>query len=65
VPVNDVRRRFDRSLTNLARHYLPLADEWSILDNSGTAPRLVAEGTSAGARVMDEVVFAAISSRHT
>lgn len=63
VPADDVRRRFERSLTNLARHYLPLADEWSILDNSGAAPRLVAEGTSAGTRVMDEGVFAAISSR--
>jgi predicted ABC-type ATPase len=65
VPAADLRRRFERSLTNLARHYLPLADEWSILDNSGSTPRLVAEGTSTGARVMDERGFAVINSRCT
>ena len=63
VPAVDVRRRFERSLTNLARHYLPLVDEWSILDNSGPAPRLIAEGTGLGAKVMDEQLFAAINSR--
>jgi len=65
VPADDVRRRFERSLTNLARHYLLLADDWSILDNSGSAPRVVAEGTSAGFIVLDEEVFAAIRSKRT
>ena len=41
VPAADVRRRFERSLRNLHRQYLPLADEWRILDNSGELPRLL------------------------
>jgi hypothetical protein len=53
------------SLTNLARQYLPLADQWSILDNRGTVPHLLAEGTGDGARVMDERLFAVITSRRT
>jgi predicted ABC-type ATPase len=62
VPAADVRRRFERSLRNLARHYLPLADEWRILDNSGSLARLVADGTPAGTRVLDETIFSAIDS---
>ena len=65
VPAADIRRRFERSLTNLARHYLPLADEWSIADNSGTPSRLIAAGTTGHATVVDERLFAAITSRRT
>jgi predicted ABC-type ATPase len=62
VPAADVRRRFERSLRNLVRQYLPLADEWRILDNSGSLPRLVADGTPTGTRVLDETIFSAIDS---
>ena len=65
VPDRDIRRRFARSLINLARHYLPLADRWSVFDNSSTAPRLLAEGASDGARVIDVKVFDEIMSRRT
>ena len=44
VPEATVRRRFKRSLDNLFGLYLPLADDWSIWDNSGIHPQLVAEG---------------------
>ena len=63
VPVADVRRRFERSLINFVTHYLPLADEWTILDNSGFRPRLIADGTAHGVNVLDEPVFAEINSR--
>jgi predicted ABC-type ATPase len=65
VPAADVRRRFERSLTNLARHYLPLADELSIVDNSGPPSRLIAAGTKEHLTVVDEGLFAAITSRRT
>ena len=65
VPAADVRRRFERSLINLARHYLPLADEWSIVDNSSTPSHLIAAGTPEHVTVVDEGLFAAIASRRT
>lgn len=37
VPSDVVRRRFGRSLNNLFTLYLPLADEWTLFDNS-TSP---------------------------
>jgi predicted ABC-type ATPase len=62
VPAADIRRRYTRSLYNLMCHYLPLADEWTIFDNSGRAPRLVADGTAGHARVVDESVYQQIQS---
>lgn len=34
VPANVVRRRFGRSLNNFFSLYIPLADEWTLFDNS-------------------------------
>ena len=51
-----------RSLHNLVCHYLPLADEWTIFDNSGREPRLVADGTGGHARVVDEALYHRIQS---
>ena len=34
VPSNVVQRRFGRSLSNFFTLYLPLADEWTLFDNS-------------------------------
>lgn len=44
VPEGDVRRRYRRSLVNLFGLYMPLADDWTIYDNSGPAAVLVATG---------------------
>jgi len=41
VPREDVVRRFDRSLEHFERIYRPLADRWSVYDNSGRAPVLL------------------------
>ena len=40
----DVLRRFDRSRKNFENVYRPLADAWSVYDNSGESPTLIAEG---------------------
>jgi predicted ABC-type ATPase len=41
VPRRDVLRRFDRSWTNFERLYRPLAESWSVYDNSGPKPVLL------------------------
>lgn len=43
VPASDVLRRFTRSWTNFQRSYRLLADEWTVYDNSGDKPLLVAQ----------------------
>ena len=37
VPAEVVRRRFGRSVNNFFNLYVPLADEWTLFDNS-TSP---------------------------
>ncbi len=44
VPRVDVIRRFQRSFHNFQTLYRPLADTWSVYENSGDAPRLLEEG---------------------
>lgn len=43
-----VRRRFQRSASNLFRLYMPLAESWRVYDNSGSHPKLVARRLSSG-----------------
>jgi predicted ABC-type ATPase len=41
VPRGDVIRRFGRGWANFQSIYRPLADAWSVYDNSGDRPRLL------------------------
>jgi predicted ABC-type ATPase len=43
VSAADVRRRFSRSWMNFQNSYRLLADEWTVYDNSGDKPRLLAQ----------------------
>ncbi len=42
VPEPVIRRRFDRSLKNFFVHYRQLANSWTLFDNSGERPIVVA-----------------------
>ena len=41
VPKKDVERRFARSWRNFVLLYRPLADRWTVFDNSGTTPQFI------------------------
>jgi predicted ABC-type ATPase len=43
-----VRRRYNRGLINLFGLFRPLATTWTVCDNSGTEPVVVAQGTASG-----------------
>ena len=44
IPREDVLRHFERSRRNFEDVYRPLADEWSIYENSGKTPQLLESG---------------------
>lgn len=44
IPRADVIRRFERGWSNFLDIYRPLADRWTIYENSGAAPKLVEHG---------------------
>jgi len=49
VPESKIRRRYVAGLKNLLRLYLPLADTWQVVDNSGVqSPGCIAIGRTHG-----------------
>ena len=60
IPEPVVRRRFHKGLSHLFRLYRPLLDSWTLFDNSGLPPRLVAWEVGGKLHVFDETVFARI-----
>jgi predicted ABC-type ATPase len=57
IPEVIVRRRFGRSLPNFLRVYKPLADSWTIFDNSGDVPKMIAFGESGKLEILDPNLF--------
>ena len=41
IPVDDIKRRFERSWINFQALYRPLADEWIVFDTSGSQPVII------------------------
>jgi predicted ABC-type ATPase len=57
VPAETVRRRFERGLYNLFHLYSPLADSWTIFDNSEPVPLVIAKETAGVLKVIDGKLF--------
>jgi len=44
IPDETIRKRYGLSIHNAVNLYIPLADEWTLCDNSMEEPRLIASG---------------------
>ncbi|HTU23870.1 MAG TPA: AAA family ATPase [Pirellulales bacterium] len=65
VPEATIRRRYDAGLRNLVQLYVPLADSWQVLNNSGSGlPSRIAAGSVRGAaKVHDPLTWRAIQEK--
>lgn len=54
VPVQDVLRRFNRSISNFFKLYQSLADSWMLFDNAGVIPILIAERKNSKIKIINE-----------
>jgi predicted ABC-type ATPase len=61
IPVEAIKRRYPKSLGNLFRLYLPLADHTLIFDNSGDRAALVAEIEGRRRRIADPGLYSFIT----
>ena len=43
VPLDTIKRRYERGLSNFFNLYIPLIDEWAFYDNSDNFPDLIGE----------------------
>ena len=57
IPEGTVSRRFGRSLANFLSVYRPLADSWTIFDNSGNVPEMIAIEESGEIEILDPDLF--------
>jgi len=57
IPEAIVRRRFGRSLPNFLRVCKPLVDSWTIFDNSGDVPKMIAFEESGQIEILDSDLF--------
>lgn len=46
IPETTIRRRFKAGLNNFHQLYSPLANSWSLYDNSGNEPKLISRGVN-------------------
>jgi predicted ABC-type ATPase len=46
IPESDIRRRFDRGLVNVEKHYRSVVDAWQVFDASQWPPVLIDNGVN-------------------
>ena len=64
VPEPIIRRRFDRSMQNFILYYRPLAKGWTLFDNSGAIPSVIASESDEKIRIMDKSIYSALVKRY-
>ena len=64
VPEPVIRRRFDRSIQNFLLHYRPLARVWTLFDNSGEIPEVIALERDETIRIIDRSTYTALVKRY-
>jgi len=63
VPVQDVKRRFGRSMKKFFVNYRLLADQWMLFNNSQPKPRIIARKQNAYIDVIDKSLFEEITKK--
>jgi predicted ABC-type ATPase len=64
VPEAVIRRRFDRSMRNFLFHYRSLAKMWTLFDNSGEIPNVIAFQRDETIRIIDRSAYSELVKRY-
>ena len=64
MPETVVRRRFDRSVRNFLLYYRPLAKSWTLFDNSGQIPTVIALEKDKAVRIINGDTYNALVKRY-
>ncbi|MBU1122759.1 MAG: hypothetical protein ABIH71_07610 [Candidatus Omnitrophota bacterium] len=60
VPKEDVKRRFERSISNFFKTYRLLVDSWMIFNNAEIKPELVVKKDNGNIDIINEELFVKI-----
>ena len=61
IPEVEVRRRFDKGISNFFHFYQPVVDRWIIFNNSGDVPEVIAFEESGKLEIVDSDLFGLLS----
>lgn len=61
VPIEDIKRRFKRSIERFFKDYRLLADKWILFNNAGAKPAIVAKKENDHVDVVERDLFAKIT----
>jgi len=64
VPVQIVRRRFERSIHNFFVQYRAIVHSWILFDNSGTVPNVIAAMRDGEISIMQGELYAELAARY-
>jgi predicted ABC-type ATPase len=64
VPEAVIRRRFDRSIHNFLLRYRSLGDSWTLFDNSGATPAVIAFEKQGSTSIMNREVYDSLIARY-
>jgi predicted ABC-type ATPase len=64
VPEPTVRRRFERSISNFFQPYRDLADSWTLFDNSGDWPEIIALEEEGRVRIIQNDLYGRLVARY-
>ena len=64
VPEPVIRRRFDRSMENFLLPYRPLAEVWTLFDNPGKTPKMIALERDKTICIIDKGTYTALVKRY-
>ena len=57
VPIEDIKRRFERSTEKFFKNYRLLADKWILFNNAETKPKIIARKQNAHTDIVDRDLF--------
>lgn len=63
VPIEDIKRRFERSMEKFFKEYRLLADKWIFFNNAGIAPKIIAKKQNAHIEVVNQGLFTKITKK--
>ena len=63
IPMDVIVRRYYRGIYNLYNLYMPVCDEWTLIDNKDLNPGLIAKYDSFGKMIVDEKTWKTMLSK--
>ena len=57
IPVDVINRRYYRGIYNLHNLYMPVCDEWTLVDNMDLAPEVIAKSDSFGKTIFNSEIW--------